>query len=485
MRRLQLSPLGGVPVGENDAGLMPASNSEPVVTSACIMPPITGKIGKACAHALLVVSLASATGVAQTQPQIPPCTPGDEQRTIDLPWESWLKSPKKPALPWHITLMQPRLTFAQRFIIPFVVTIPDTLRGRDLHLLVKAGDGTSWFPDEAYAHFPVPPTLTAKTDIEFTFAAYASPGSYKLAVILYDALLQQHQIAIRDLKVAPVRSDPVPQLDAGIKGIEFLPGFGNDSLRPQRAGEQDAENCHAQGVPDGFSKIDNARLYGSLLMPTSAPGHPLQVDAPVPTRIDVVADFSFDPEVDARVWQMLQVVSLLRPVVGCTLLHVTNLERQEPVFDGMGDSVDWKALASRMRETNPNVIAVAALSGSPQRGAFFLLNLTRILEDEKGCPSSSQIGHRILIFLSGQSLPDSHTSAIAELAMDQNVTAFDLHEVWRQHGEFGRLDALPSSLKPLHARWLDTSDPMKFRKAVAALVAAIQQSKPSLPDEHR
>ena len=451
-----------------------------MLTSACIMSPITGKIVKACARALLVLSLADATGAAQPQPV--PCTTGDEQRTIDLPWESWVKNPEKSALPWHITIMPPRLTFVQRFIIPFVVTIPDTLRGRDLHLLVKAGDGTSWFPSEAYAHFPVPPTLTTNTEIEFYFAAYASPGTYKLAVILYDALMQQHQIAIRDLRIAPPKSDPVPQLDAGIKGIEFLPGFGNDSLRPQRAGERDAENCHAQGVPDGFSKIDDARLYGSLLMPTSTPGHPLQVDTRVPTRIDVIADFTFDPEMDARVWQMLQVVSLLRPAVGCTLLHVTNLERQEPIFDGLGDSVDWKVLASKMRETNPNVIAVATLAGRPQSNAFFLLNLTRILEDEKGCQSSSQIGHRILIFLSSQSLPDSHTSAIAELAIDQNVAAFDLHEVWRQRGEFGRLDALPSSLKPLHARWLDTTDPVKFRKAVAALIAAIQ-SRPNFTDE--
>src|SRR5215472_8276204 len=250
----------------------------------------------------------------------------------------------------------------------------------------------SWFPIEAYVHFPVPPNITTKTDIDFYFTAYASPGTYKLAVILYDARQQQHQIAIRDLKIAPVKSDPVPQLDAGIKGIEFLPAFGNDSLRPQRADEQDPQNCHAQGVPDGFSTIHNAQLYGSLLMPTFAPGDPLPVDARVPTRIDVIADFTFDPQMDARVWQMLQVVSLLRPTGGCTLLHITNLERQQQIFDGLADSVDWKALANKTRETNPNVISAATLAGRPLSGAFFILTLTRILEDESGCRSSSKMG---------------------------------------------------------------------------------------------
>src|SRR5215472_4584212 len=131
---------------------MPAGSGEQVLTSAWIMPSITNKAVKAWAHGLLLF-VACASGEAQPQPGIPPCSPGDEPRTIDLPWESWLKSPEKPALPWHINVMRPRLTFTQRFIVPFMISIPDELRGRDLHLLVKAGDGTSWFPSEAYVHF--------------------------------------------------------------------------------------------------------------------------------------------------------------------------------------------------------------------------------------------------------------------------------------------------------------------------------------------
>src|SRR5262249_40113717 len=142
-----------------------------------------------------------------------------------LPLHDWLSQGERKAFACDIRIFGPSLTFQQRYRVWVKATFPTpSLQKasvqRDLHFFIKVADEAGkWFNGETYNHFPVEKKFEKKVDLVLEGGLYLQPGTYTIAVVVYDSVLREHNVAFRHVNVRPPKHDSLPALLSAVPRV--------------------------------------------------------------------------------------------------------------------------------------------------------------------------------------------------------------------------------------------------------------------------
>jgi hypothetical protein len=167
---------------------------------------------------------------------------GEGSPPLEIPVDSWFDGPNRQDFPWRVEMGQSWLTFQQRRYVQARVTfrVRDLLKAsvslRDLHLIVKlASEDGRWLPGQSYSRFEPPPDLAAADEIHSLSNLYVRQGTYKVAVMAYDAAHRRGNLWRGVLQVGATQRGPLAghRTHAPASGISSSSGAVASRSRPR------------------------------------------------------------------------------------------------------------------------------------------------------------------------------------------------------------------------------------------------------------
>jgi hypothetical protein len=139
--------------------------------------------------------------------------------------QQWLAGPDHSDIPAEFKILPPRLTYLQRDLVECRIAISGEIaRGRELLSWIKVADNSgNWLPGSVHTASNASPTLTKHNEVQVVSGFYASPGQYKVALILYDTKSHEYDVRHLPLTVKPIENDPLAaRVERASPTIEFL-----------------------------------------------------------------------------------------------------------------------------------------------------------------------------------------------------------------------------------------------------------------------
>lgn len=172
--------------------------------------------------AFLVISVA-----AGSAPPVSAEEPSTDSVFADAPFDKWATQGNHQEVPWEVQTSADRLSFHQRLIATIQVQVPGPellKRSRDEHITllveVRNGQGVSFRNFGVLELNELKPEMK-RSDVEFSWQAFAVPGQYELSVALWDKKSGEHNFLRRLFHVDAYRNDPLPEMWRGLPAFEF------------------------------------------------------------------------------------------------------------------------------------------------------------------------------------------------------------------------------------------------------------------------
>jgi hypothetical protein len=158
--------------------------------------------------------------------------PTEQEPTIDsvfadAPFDQWMAQGNHQEVPWQVQTSADRLSFHQRLIATIQVQVPGPellKRSHDEHIMllveVRNGQGVSVRNFGLLELNNLKPEMK-RSDVEFSWQAFAVPGQYELSVALWDKKSGEHNFLRRLFHVDAYRNDPLPEMWRGLPAFEF------------------------------------------------------------------------------------------------------------------------------------------------------------------------------------------------------------------------------------------------------------------------
>lgn len=153
--------------------------------------------------------------------------PTVESIFADAPFDKWAAQGNHQEVPWQVQTSADRLSFHQRLIATIQVQVPGPellKRSRDeritLLVEVRNGQGVSSRNFGLLDLGNLKPEMK-RSDVEFSWQAFAVPGQYELSVALWDKKSGEHNFLRRLFHVDAYRNDPLPEMWRGLEAFEF------------------------------------------------------------------------------------------------------------------------------------------------------------------------------------------------------------------------------------------------------------------------
>src|SRR5450432_655974 len=436
--------------------------------------------------AVILCSLATARAQQADLPS-PAVDQGMSERLFaDAPFDQWQKQGPMRQIPWKVTAAGSGLSFHQRLVSKIAIELPGSeliQRRQDgrLILLVQVTDNAG----HAYRNFGIlelqslKPEL-AKSDVVFSWGAYALPGDYKVAVAMYDKKSGEHDFAENTLHVDRLKNDPLPEAWKDEPSFEYW-----DPL---------IDTMDAMFRPD---------VEGRLHMP---------VTTEKPLHVEVLADLTpsdyFHGSYDFYHLYLRGALPLFKAFTQVALTNgsmqaaALDLVKQRVTFaqdDVHKKDVDWKKLKLTLESSNgPGVVDVRNVQHGGQNPVFLRDELVRRMGKAAGSE-----GPEIFIIVgspmdsySFQDLPplylaEGHDVRVfyiqyVPLALHSIALGSDQSYIMGQHNHQSRIIArrpiLASSpanvqkmLKPLKVNAFQVSTPEDARKVMARILDEIKR----------
>jgi hypothetical protein len=384
-------------------------------------------------------------------------------------FDRWVGEGERQSIPWRLENTKVQLRGDQRLVLPLAIRIS----GRDLRrhapqhdlalMLRVAPDRGPWFPGFGWLEKKLDQPLPGHTSLLFTFQLLVKPGRFRFAIVLHDRTSGQRNVLLRHMRVEPLARDPLPHAFRNLPAVEFL-----------RA-EEGLDTAWQPGV-------------GRLWLP---------VETRRPVEIELLVNFGLSEELISRRRSREEdnrtvTLSSLKPFTQLSLsngrLHVTALDlvRRRILFRQQNlRELDWPGLRAALDELDPNVISAQALEQRKQNAAFFREILEQRLcasaapgESEPagsggaGISAAATRPHRVFIVLSSATLFDmgANLDPVQPPADCQcSVYYVRLHVLGNLWDELHRI------LRPLNPKRYEIRDPLDLRKALAKILADLNQ----------
>jgi hypothetical protein len=326
-------------------------------------------------HGMFMIGLSGLTLSARAQPMrtpstLPPSSTAEETASAEnffseTPFQEWQRAGQARQIPWKISITGAGLGFHQRLISKIAVEVPgsELIRRRQdgqLILLVQVTDASG----RVYRNFGIlgleslKPELM-KSDVVFSWGAYALPGDYKVAVALYDKKSGEHDFAENSFRVERLKNDPLPEAWQDEPSWEYW--------------DPSADSIDTMFHPD---------MEGRLHLP---------VNSAKPMHVEVLADVTpsdyFHGSYDFYHLYLRGALPLFKAF---TQLSVTNGSLQAATLDLVQRRVpfaqdelnnkdfDWKKLKSTLGSANgPGVVDVRSVQHGGQNPVFLRDEIVR------------------------------------------------------------------------------------------------------------
>jgi hypothetical protein len=174
---------------------------------------------------LILFLLIGAATCVQSQEQ------GQEADTDTIfaaaPFDRWQAEGPKQQIPWQVRISSDKLSVHQRLIASIQVQVsgPELIkRSADQQLIlfvqVTNGEGVSFRNHGLLDLGSMKPEMK-KSDLEFSWLAFALPGQYEVSIALWDKKSGEHNFMRRLFHVDAYKDDPLPSMWRGLDAFEF------------------------------------------------------------------------------------------------------------------------------------------------------------------------------------------------------------------------------------------------------------------------
>lgn len=356
----------------------------------------------------------------------------------DYPFDEWAAAPNHSSIKWEVHLLPAQLSVHQRLIQRIETVVPGSelakRRGRgELAVLMRFEDseGHQWRAGNHMSLQAVEPEVKSQ-ELTFTAAAFVRPGDYTVSIALVDSETGEHNFTRRQLHVAPLKPDPLPNSWAGLPAIEIIHiSEGPDSwILPSVHGLLQLPLHHSPGPeysePVPFRVNANASpvhtTAAAYVLPSSA--SPSRERRPETPSIEILVNTSPSERYSdtsssmrrnmAAVIPALKVLSGIDANVCPPKATIMDLTRHRISYETPDAALlDWNALGKALRESNPGIIDAKVLARQSSMREYFADEIAR-RAGQSGPP-------RWLIVLSGSfSFGAQEDTPLPQLAPDPN-----------------------------------------------------------------
>lgn len=386
-------------------------------------------------------------------------------------------------IPWMISFSPPRLRMDQRLRVGLMVTLRNSDLNRygskhDLLLMVRLGQAAAadWLPGIAWVPQPIEEPLAKGTDIEFQIHFLAKPADLRVGIVLLDSVTGHSSVTIRPLRVAPLRSDPLPLAYRDLPVAEFASAFEGleEAFLADTRGKlwlplQPRRTLNLE-VLVNFSHSDEfraARSRGSL----GSRGRPAWL-----------SQLTRPPTAEDNLRLLLAALKPWTELASPDGVRITGLDllRRRVVCEkGAAAALDWPRLRDALADFKPNVVSTETLLGQKEGADFFRQILRQRLAATGSPPpasSESQRPLRVFVLLSSAMLlpEESDLSPIEpEPGCRCRFYFIRLHTLGNEWDDLSRI------LSPLKPRRFDVRTAQDYRRALAAILRELNELKGS------
>jgi hypothetical protein len=373
--------------------------------------------------------------------------------------EQWLQGEGHRDFDWRVKVFGPALTYHQRQMalvqarLPVRKLIRAGVSLSDLHFLVKVADREGhWLPGQFTSGFVPPPDVAKGVEIQFFTTFYVQPGTYTVGVVVYDSRNHFRNVWKSEFQVPTLSSDPLTQAARDFPVVEFRPEAGRPAPDPPK-------NRLFLPVHNAHRVVLDVAVNLSLSDSRN-------------TRRRQATDWMYQLNANALL-QIGKVLSQLNLQNGCVRFSTFDILRQIAYADRVaGAEVDWDRLIHSVEQHQQNKIDVHVLERQKETPAMLARFLEKIGADSGSCGDSAEPASHVLVVVSDAFLFPLRTRM--NVINPERLPGTRCYYLQLNPVAGGRWDQIGGVLAPLHPTKMEFSDPTRFRRLVARLIAEIE-----------
>ncbi|HEY2495838.1 MAG TPA: hypothetical protein VGK24_02110 [Candidatus Angelobacter sp.] len=290
--------------------------------------------------------------------------PTTESVFADAPFDAWQAQGPQAQVPWQIHMVADKLSFHQRLIANIQVEVPgpELLKRRGdgqilLLVQVRNGLGVSSRDFETLELSELKPEAK-RSDVEFSWQAFAVPGQYEVSVALWDKKSGEHNFMQRLFNVSAYKNDPLPGMWRGLEPFEFW-------------------STNREGPGFIFHSDIEGRLY--LPLQTRRPVH-MEVLLDMTPSADIFrGSYGYYNRYLSAALPMFKVFNQINVTNGSKSAAALDLLQRQVRFEqDDGKDLDWPSLSKALAPDNgPGVVSVKDLKNRQQSPVYLREEILR------------------------------------------------------------------------------------------------------------
>jgi hypothetical protein len=379
---------------------------------------------------------------------------------------AWYEEPEQHAPHWHIDFDPPTLDFSQRIVVGVRATVPTDIKGRrpDWHIYLGIADGKGrWSLNYDHSHIDLRQVPPNAKPLLWHGYAFVRPGTYRIALVAYDAVNERHFVWRKTVQVD--RPRVLPDIDRDLLTVEFV----DPDRIPLPVPEYIPIHTHApMRVDVVFNLTGNEQL--SL----------------TPNDLDI----SRHPNLESGMRGAAGVLSQLAPAQGCVRVSAIDILRLKVVLDR--SPADAASNLNRVQQAIPSLrdnaaIDIHSLMGRTKAREFFHEFVDKIVSDKAACgPEVVGSGRAVIVVSDSLVFPENSDATPVVASQSRSPLIFHIRfssasiRVNSHNSDpiavRYSLDEVGHMLSPLHPRNFNVVEAKDLRQAVAEIVQDIETS---------
>ena len=409
-----------------------------------------------------VLVLLMLRGVAAPQAAQEPTV---ESVFAEAPFDQWAAQGNHKEMPWQVQTSADRLSFHQRLIATILVQVPGpelVKRSHDEHLTllveVRNGQGVSARNYGLLELNDMKPEMK-RSDVEFSWQAFAVPGQYELSVALWDKKTGEHNFLHRLFHVDAYRNDTLPEMWRGLPAFEFW--------STKRDGPEYMFHTDIDGRPN-------------LALATRRPIQMEVLFDMTPSSEIFRGSYGYYNHYLSMALPTFKLLNLLDVKNGSRISAALDLVQRNVVFEqDDGKDLDWTALRKTLSpDSGPGRVSVKDLQNRQQSPVYLREEVVRRLK-ARSAPANKPGEKPLHVFVLLGSPMDFYTFPRLpeiETGEEHDCVIYYLQFEFRQHqGFIAGTGNVEKMLKPLRVKSFQVESADDVRKALAKMLEELSR----------
>lgn len=398
-----------------------------------------------------------------------------------IPFQQWFDKAGQSRLKWIVRITHPELSVHQRLMTEVHVQVDGAElarrrgKGQFVTFVQLTDEQGRVFQNHTAIDLEKLDEKIEAQDVDCTMPAFVLPGTYRVAVAIYDSASREHSTREMSLHVSPLKADPIPDMWRGLPAVEF---------------------STEEGPPD------------SWYLPATTSRLNLRLDTHNPVRVDVIVNVTPSEQRTrstntqnhnlTALIPSLKALSQLDAGSGSLNVELLDLSRRQVIFKQKNvHSLEWPEVRSALSEKSAGIIDIKSLEDRRHNAEFFEKQVAGKLTGSES-PRALIILSAPMAFEEGTILDPISTTAPAGsrvFYIRYRVPQPPVHRELPEYARAGmrrgglargpglqppaarepRIDQLAPTLKPLGLKLFDVDTPDQFRKALASIMDEISK----------